>query len=298
MQRRRESQLSGADAARMLYAMAFSRLTGEVECSAASLQRFAVSLDALEVSQARFQEWDRAYRERRLRLIQSATAATLPTQTTALLAGLIAELPRHYLPEFRGALTQEVFQLIRLTWPFERAANSMQMPASLVDLMAWVQELLEQGDANGPADQMALCLLNYLSSGVLSLGFLDAPKIAPGDLSKAQAEAIYRALRLPRLIEERGLTLLRQGKISKWFSAWGQEAISVGAALALEPEDFMLTMHRNLGVFTQRLVLSDGSHALSNLCRLFKQLMGKEGGFTKGRDRSYHFGTSGIELSA
>ena len=77
------------------------------------------------------------------------------------------------------------------------------------------------------------------------------------------------------------LNYLRQGKISKWFSGIGQEAISVGATYALENEDIILPMHRNLGVFTTRDV---------NLGQLFCQLMGKDGGFTKGRDRSFHFG--------
>jgi len=93
---------------------------------------------------------------------------------------------------------------------------------------------------------------------------------------------IYRALKLPRLIEEKMLILLRQGKISKWFSAWGQEAISVGTTLAISQESYVLPMHRNLGVFTSRNV---------PLEKLFLQFLGKENGFTKGRDRSFHFGT-------
>ena len=88
-------------------------------------------------------------------------------------------------------------------------------------------------------------------------------------------------LELPRAIENRMLNLLRQGKISKWFSGIGQEAISVGSTYALNKNDIILPMHRNLGVFTTRDV---------NLDNLFCQLMGKEGGFTKGRDRSFHFG--------
>ncbi|MXV38530.1 dehydrogenase [Flavobacteriaceae bacterium Ap0902] len=92
----------------------------------------------------------------------------------------------------------------------------------------------------------------------------------------------YKKLLLPRVIEERMLISLRQGKISKWFSAWGQEAISVGCTLAMDPEEYMLTMHRNLGVFTAREI---------PLQRLFSQFQGKANGFTKGRDRSFHFGT-------
>ncbi|MBX2845196.1 MAG: dehydrogenase E1 component subunit alpha/beta [Saprospiraceae bacterium] len=100
--------------------------------------------------------------------------------------------------------------------------------------------------------------------------------------SNEELLSIYKHLLLPRLIEERMLISLRQGKISKWFSAWGQEAISVGAALAMHPDEFICTMHRNLGVFTTRHI---------PLERLFAQWQGKESGFTKGRDRSFHFGT-------
>ena len=92
---------------------------------------------------------------------------------------------------------------------------------------------------------------------------------------------LYRALLLPRLIEEKALLLLRQGRLSKWFSGMGQEAIAVGVAFALEADDWILPMHRNLGVFTTRGV---------DLGRLFRQLFGKDGGFTKGRDRTFHFG--------
>ena len=93
---------------------------------------------------------------------------------------------------------------------------------------------------------------------------------------------IYKELLIPRLIEEKMLVLLRQGKISKWFSGIGQEAISVGCGLALEKDEFILPMHRNLGIFTTRQI---------PLHRLFSQWQGKPGGFTKGRDRSFHFGT-------
>lgn len=93
---------------------------------------------------------------------------------------------------------------------------------------------------------------------------------------------IYTALVTPRLIEEKMLILLRQGKISKWFSGIGQEAVSVGAALAMLPDEYILPMHRNLGVFTARQI---------DLTRLFAQFQGTENGFTKGRDRSFHFGS-------
>jgi 2-oxoisovalerate dehydrogenase E1 component len=95
--------------------------------------------------------------------------------------------------------------------------------------------------------------------------------------------SIYRALLMPRLIEEKMLLLLRQGKITKWFSGVGQEAISVGVALALENDEYILPMHRNLGVFTARGV---------DLKQLFEQFQGVGKGFTKGRDRSFHFGSN------
>jgi len=93
--------------------------------------------------------------------------------------------------------------------------------------------------------------------------------------------ALYRALVLPRLIEDKMLRLLRQGKLSKWFSGVGQEAIAVGVTAALNDDDWILPLHRNLGVFTTRRV---------DMERLFRQLLFKEGGFTGGRDRTFHFG--------
>jgi len=93
---------------------------------------------------------------------------------------------------------------------------------------------------------------------------------------------LYKELVKPRMIEEKMLVLLRQGKISKWFSGIGQEAISVGIACALEKEEFILPLHRNLGIFTGRGI---------PLHRLFCQFQGKPSGFTKGRDRSFHFGS-------
>ncbi|MCK0123933.1 dehydrogenase E1 component subunit alpha/beta [Gelidibacter sp. F2691] len=93
---------------------------------------------------------------------------------------------------------------------------------------------------------------------------------------------LYKSMLKPRLIEEKMLILLRQGKVSKWFSGIGQEAISVGVTMALNPEEYILPMHRNLGVFTTREI---------PLQRLFSQWQGKANGFTKGRDRSFHFGT-------
>lgn len=93
---------------------------------------------------------------------------------------------------------------------------------------------------------------------------------------------LYKAMLKPRLIEEKMLILLRQGKVSKWFSGIGQEAISVGVTMALHKDEYILPMHRNLGVFTTREI---------PLPRLFSQWQGKANGFTKGRDRSFHFGT-------
>ncbi|MEZ4745248.1 MAG: dehydrogenase E1 component subunit alpha/beta [Calditrichia bacterium] len=101
-------------------------------------------------------------------------------------------------------------------------------------------------------------------------------------LTPAKLLDLYRQLQLPRMIEERMLSLLRQGRLSKWFSGIGQEAICVGATFALNHNDVILPMHRNLGVFTTRGM---------DLKRLFRQLMGKSGGFTHGRDRSFHFGS-------
>ncbi len=106
----------------------------------------------------------------------------------------------------------------------------------------------------------------------------DAPAV---DMAELDVEGLTRALLIPRVIEEKMLRLIRQGRISKWFSGYGQEAISVGAVWALQERDYLLPMHRNLGLWTTRGV---------PLKPLFCQLMGRQGGFTKGRDRTFHFG--------
>ena len=101
------------------------------------------------------------------------------------------------------------------------------------------------------------------------------------DISNETIKAIYKNLLLPRMIEEKMLVLLRQGKISKWFSAIGQEAISVGATMALQADEWIMPLHRNLGVFTSRNM---------PLRKLFKQWQGDKDGYSKGRERSFHFG--------
>ncbi|MBA6154157.1 alpha-ketoacid dehydrogenase subunit alpha/beta [Gelidibacter maritimus] len=98
---------------------------------------------------------------------------------------------------------------------------------------------------------------------------------------------LYKNMLKPRLIEEKMLILIRQGKVSKWFSGIGQEAIAVGVTMALQTNEYILPMHRNLGVFTTRNI---------PLHRLFSQWQGKANGFTKGRDRSFHFGTQDYHI--
>lgn len=106
-------------------------------------------------------------------------------------------------------------------------------------------------------------------------------------LSEETLIALYKALQKPRLIEEKMLVLLRQGRISKWFSGIGQEAIAVGATMALDADEYIFPLHRNLGVFTARQV---------PFAKLFKQWQGAKDGFSKGRERSFHFGTNAYHI--
>src|SRR3954470_368780 len=99
-------------------------------------------------------------------------------------------------------------------------------------------------------------------------------------LSNEDLLHFYRSILLPRMIEEKMLLLLRQGRISKWFSGIGQEAISTGVVLALEADEWIMPLHRNLGVFTGRGM---------PLHKLFLQWQGQKGGYSNGRERSFHF---------
>ncbi|MDQ6472874.1 dehydrogenase E1 component subunit alpha/beta [Flavobacterium sp. LHD-80] len=107
------------------------------------------------------------------------------------------------------------------------------------------------------------------------------------NLTDTQLLDLYKKILKPRLIEEKMLILIRQGKVSKWFSGIGQEAIAVGVTAVLDESEYVLPMHRNLGVFTTRNI---------PLYRLFSQWQGKANGFTKGRDRSFHFGTQEYKI--
>ena len=102
-------------------------------------------------------------------------------------------------------------------------------------------------------------------------------------LGNDQLLALYKLLLKPRMIEEKMLNLLRQGKVSKWFSGIGQEAIACAVPFVLEADEYILPMHRNLGVFTGRNI---------PFGKLFNQWQGKKDGFSKGRERSFHFGTN------
>ena len=103
------------------------------------------------------------------------------------------------------------------------------------------------------------------------------------DLSADKLKELYKSILLPRMIEEKMLVLLRQGKISKWFSGIGQEAIATGVTAALESDEWIMPLHRNLAVFTGRKM---------PLSKLFMQWQGNKDGYSKGRERSFHFGSS------
>ena len=112
-------------------------------------------------------------------------------------------------------------------------------------------------------------------------------KFNRGTLGDNQLLELYKSILKPRMIEEKMLVLIRQGKVSKWFSGIGQEAISVGITAVLNQDEYILPMHRNLGVFTTRNI---------PMYRLFSQWQGKANGFTKGRDRSFHFGSQQYKI--
>ncbi len=135
-------------------------------------------------------------------------------------------------------------------------------------------------------DDFGLWILDFglRKSGVMArTSTLKSQEVHPGSngLSKDTLIELYRGMLLPSMIEEKMLLLIRQGKLSKWFSGVGQEAISVGVTHALRESDYILPLHRNLGVFTSRNM---------PLQKLFAQWQGKRSGFTKARDRSFHFG--------
>lgn len=98
----------------------------------------------------------------------------------------------------------------------------------------------------------------------------------------------YKNMLLSRTIEERMLLELRKGNVSKWFSGIGQEAISTAITMTMDEQEYILPMHRNLAVFSTRMK--------KDLNPLFLQWMGNPGSYTKGRDRSFHFGSQSDKI--
>src|SRR5690606_18605018 len=127
------------------------------------------------------------------------------------------------------------------------------------------------------------CLRQAMCHGTNPSRILKLMDFNRNNLTDQELIRLYGQLLRPRMIEEKMLILLRQNKISKWFSGIGQEAIAVGLTEALDKDEYILPMHRNLGVFTSRNMPFD---------RLFAQWQGTIMGYTKGRDRSFHFGTN------
>ncbi len=131
--------------------------------------------------------------------------------------------------------------------------------------------------------EIAFLNLLHLPDHIISTDYFYRMKYERKNFSNEKLIQFYKELVKPRIIEEKMLNLLRQGKITKWFSGIGQEAIAVGATLALDEDEYIFPLHRNLGVFTTRKM---------KLSQLFAQWQGKASGFSKGRERSFHFGSN------
>jgi TPP-dependent pyruvate/acetoin dehydrogenase alpha subunit len=101
-------------------------------------------------------------------------------------------------------------------------------------------------------------------------------------LTREDRASLLRYMAMMRSAEERALTLYRQGKVpGSFYDGCGQEAISVGSSFALEPEDRMCILHRDLGAHFVRGVTPD---------RYLANYMGRAGGVTAGKDGNMHFG--------
>ena len=93
---------------------------------------------------------------------------------------------------------------------------------------------------------------------------------------------LLRAMLLMRGIEERAMSLYRQGKVpGSFYDGFGQEAVSAGAAFAMAPEDRLCILHRDLAAHVIRGVTPT---------RILSQYMGRAAGITEGRDGNVHFG--------